>query len=381
MSIKPKQLPQFSTDAKLPHFSKHVLNWFDKNGRKHLPWQHNISPYRVWVSEIMLQQTQVATVIPYFEKFMQSFPTLKSLACATEDEVLHHWSGLGYYSRARNLHKSANRVMNDFSGEFPDNLENIMSLPGIGQSTAGAILSIAYQQPAAILDGNVKRVLARVFAVSGWPGKSDVLKRLWAIAEAHTPTQQVNNYSQAMMDLGATVCTRSKPNCAQCPLQTNCQAFTNNTISNFPGKKPKKVLPIKKTCMLVICHNEKVLLQQRPTTGIWPGLWSFIEIDAPLAKQSLECYAPLISTLISTKLAAADSLELQAQFRHTFSHYHLDIQALVLNYQHLPIENLPTSLRWYDPQNPSAIGIAAPVSKILKKLFKQSSQQQPELTV
>ncbi|NRB39326.1 MAG: A/G-specific adenine glycosylase [Pseudomonadales bacterium] len=387
MAVKPKSLittsnNKLSKAETLDDFSDKVLDWFDIHGRTHLPWQQDINAYRVWISEIMLQQTQVATVIPYFERFMQSFPDVKTLAQASSDSVLHHWSGLGYYSRARNLHKSAQMIMQDFNGEFPTNQEDVMLLPGIGQSTSGAICSIAYKQPTAILDGNVKRVLARVFAVEGWPGKSDVLKRLWSIAEAHTPTQRVNDYTQAMMDLGATLCTRSKPACTQCPVQEHCQAHKQDNVQSYPGKKPRKILPVKETCMLVIRHGDKVLLQQRPTTGIWPGLWSFSEqtiienTENPTTDKNLKRH------LIHLGLNEPDSQHFQAGFRHTFSHYHLDIQVLVLDYKTAPIKAaMESGLLWFNPEQPAEVGLAAPVTKILKRLNSKSSRQQLELTV
>lgn len=382
MAVKPKNTATFNTNDKIDTFSDQVLAWFDIHGRKHLPWQQDINAYRVWISEIMLQQTQVATVIPYFERFMQSFPDVKTLAEADIDNVFHHWSGLGYYTRAKNLHKSAQMIMQDFNGEFPDNQADVMLLPGIGQSTSGAICSIAYKQPTAILDGNVKRVLARVFAIEGWPGKNDVLKQLWAVAEAHTPQQRTNDHTQAMMDLGATLCTRSKPACQQCPVQAHCKAYKTDTIANFPGKKPRKVVPVKNTCMLVINNDDKVLLQQRPITGIWPGLWSFTEMPLMESQEATLDDKALKTQLIHMGLPTPDSFEFMQGFRHTFSHYHLDIQILVLNYQKQPCKAVMESGQlWYNPKKPAEVGLAAPVTKILKRLQQQSSRQQQELAV
>jgi A/G-specific adenine glycosylase len=341
-------------------FAKNILNWFDQHGRKHLPWQQNISAYRVWISEIMLQQTQVTTVIPYFERFMRSFPTVESLAAAPLDEVLHHWSGLGYYTRAKNLHKAANMVVDDFAGEFPNSVEQLCQLPGIGRSTAGAIIAIAFQRRAVILDGNVKRVLTRHEAIAGWPGKTTVHDELWLVAERLTPTQRVADYTQAMMDLGATLCTRSQPRCTECPIQKSCRAFNEQRIKEFPGKKPKKILPVKSTRMLVISHKQDILLQQRPLSGIWPGLWSFIEISPA---DDIDDYC---QQHLRLKKYQRQSLE---GFRHTFSHYHLDISI-----EHIEI---PTKLAqimedrqqlWYNKQQPQSIGLAAPVTRILKML-------------
>ena len=234
-------------------FQQRILEWFDLQGRKDLPWQQNITPYRVWLSETMLQQTQVSTVIPYFNTFMQHYPSIELLAQAPIDDVLHHWSGLGYYARARNLHKTAQIIATQ--GYFPDTLEELISLPGIGLSTAGAILSIAFNKSHPILDGNVKRVLARFKAISGWSGHSVVNKQLWGISAELTPEYRVAEYTQAMMDLGATVCTRSKPNCSQCPIQTDCLAKQTETVSILPTPKPPKRLPVKQLVLLLLSDS------------------------------------------------------------------------------------------------------------------------------
>jgi A/G-specific adenine glycosylase len=226
-------------------FTQYVLAWFQQHGRKNLPWQHKISPYRVWVSEIMLQQTQVQTVIPYFKRFMQRFLRIADLANAAEDEVLHLWTGLGYYARARHLHKTAKIIQQQFKGKFPRDLATLQTLPGIGRSTAGAILAIAMHQPAAILDGNVKRVLSRVHAIAGWPGQPEVAAQLWQYAEQYTPQQLTAEYTQAMMDIGALICTRTKPQCTICPLQKICLAHQANNETAYPSKKPAKKLPIR----------------------------------------------------------------------------------------------------------------------------------------
>ena len=248
-------------------FVSRVLAWYDLHGRKHLPWQQNITPYSVWLSEIMLQQTQVDTVIPYFERFTSHYPTVQALAKAPLDNVLHLWTGLGYYARARNLHKAAQKVSDEYGGQFPNTVEALCELPGIGRSTAGAIVSLAHQQPAAILDGNVKRVLARHFAISGWPGQSATANALWQVAEALNPKKPIKDkngkpqncsraYTQVMMDLGATLCTRSKPKCNECPLANSCQAYAAGTWANYPGKKPKKRFQLNKP--LCCCYKKKV---------------------------------------------------------------------------------------------------------------------------
>ncbi|HEY3700319.1 MAG TPA: A/G-specific adenine glycosylase [Spongiibacteraceae bacterium] len=338
-----------------------VLAWFDHHGRKTLPWQHDISPYRVWVSEIMLQQTQVQTVIPYYQRFMAALPSVRDLAAANSDQVMHLWTGLGYYSRARNLQRTAQIICERYGGEFPDDVERLSELPGIGRSTAGAIVAIAFRKRAAILDGNVKRVLARFHAIDGYPGATTVNKALWDCTEFHTPQNRVEAYTQAMMDLGATLCTRTKPTCAICPLHADCNAHLMGQTARFPGKKPQKTLPIKNTQMLIISAAQgEVLLEKRPPTGIWSGLWVFpqIAIDAdPIAY-------------------CADQLQLETEmierwngYRHTFSHYHLDIEPVRLrlrNQQHAVME--AERHLWYNLRAPAEIGLAAPVVKLLQKL-------------
>jgi A/G-specific adenine glycosylase len=343
-----------------PSFADRVLAWFDRHGRRHLPWQQDKSPYRVWVSEIMLQQTQVSTVIPYFEKFMARFPTLQALAVAPEDDVLGHWSGLGYYARARNLHQCARIAMQQHDGRLPEEIEQLIELPGIGRSTAGAILSLALDQPHPILDGNVKRVLARYHAVDGWPGKSDVLKRLWCLAREKTPNKETASFNQAMMDLGATVCTRSRPACERCPLASDCQGLAIGDPTRFPGSKPRKQTPVKSTVMLALTDAKgAVLLERRPPSGIWGGLWSLPEIDTHQA---------LTHWLSHAGLTALDSPHSAARFRHTFSHYHLDIDVQALTVEVSEGALMEGSERvWYN-SGPLPGGIAAPVSRILNNL-------------
>ncbi len=340
-------------------FSDRVLDWFDQHGRKDLPWQKGITPYRVWVSEIMLQQTQVTTVIPYFERFMKAYPNVAALAQSPIDDVLHLWTGLGYYARARNLHRCAQQVMDQHGGEFPRTLEALEALPGIGRSTAGAIASLAMQQQAAILDGNVKRVLARHFVIDGWPGKSDVLKQLWTVAEELTPSQRCHHYTQAMMDLGATVCSRSRPRCDACPVQESCAAFAQGNPQAYPGKKPRKDKPVKAVHLLMLRNPQgEWLLEQRPTTGIWGGLWSFPE-------------SPLTDSLDdSSVLPWSEDVSIQEfwdSFRHTFSHYHLDITPVLANCEgDWGIGEKAHC--WYDVHQPPSLGLAAPVKALLEKL-------------
>ena len=260
-------------------FAQSVLKWYDKFGRKHLPWQQDKTLYGVWLSEVMLQQTQVATVIPYFERFIKTFPNITALANASQDEVLHLWSGLGYYARARNLHKAAQKMRDEFNGNFPTNFEQVWALPGVGRSTAGAILSSVLNQPYPILDGNVKRVLARYFAVDGWPGEKKVENYLWTLTEQVTPIDRVADFNQAMMDIGAMVCTRTKPKCELCPLNLECLAYQNHSWEKFPAKKPKKDMPEKDTYFLILSKNGKVCLEQRENSGLWGGLFCFPQFE------------------------------------------------------------------------------------------------------
>ncbi|MFN2360388.1 MAG: A/G-specific adenine glycosylase [Marinobacter sp.] len=348
-------------------FARKLLAWYDENGRHDLPWHHDRTPYRVWVSEIMLQQTQVTTVIPYFQAFMQRFPDVAALAKAPVDDVLSHWSGLGYYARARNLQKAAQQVVEHHGGEFPADQEQLEALPGIGRSTAAAILAQAFQQRATILDGNVKRVLARYHVIRGWPGQTSVLKQLWARAEEHTPDQRIRDYTQAIMDLGAMVCTRSRPACDSCPLQSGCEAYTTGEASLYPGSKPKKAKPEKTTWMVILeDHQGRILLERRPPSGIWGGLWSLPELDPAYGPEELpdacerafgfNCSEP----------------ELTSGFRHTFSHYHLHIQPARLSVANTVHVADNGDRQWIHRDQALTLGLPAPIRTILT-----SPQEQP----
>lgn len=341
-------------------FAARLLAWFDQHGRKDLPWQHDPSPYRVWVSEVMLQQTQVATVIPYFLHFMERFPTVAALAEASVDEVLAHWSGLGYYSRARNLHRAAQLIHDEHHGQFPETIDAVMALPGIGRSTAGAILALSQQQHHAILDGNVKRVLSRYHAVEGWPGMPAVEKVLWQLAERHTPVQRTNDYTQAIMDLGATLCTRSQPACERCPQQRDCQAFATETQKLYPAAKPRKRLPVRKTTLLVIIDEAgEVLLERRPPSGIWGGLWSLPE----LADATPEAWGSQQGLVVHGR-------RYHPMFRHTFSHFHLDITPLELRVCAQPCNTImePAGRVWYKLPSITQLGLPAPIRRLLEQL-------------
>lgn len=342
-------------------FPKAILHWFDQHGRKHLPWQQNKTPYRVWVSEIMLQQTQVAAAIPYFERFMQRFPDLPSLANASVDDVLHQWAGLGYYSRARNLHRAAQMVAQDFAGIFPDNLDDLQLLPGIGRSTAGAILSIAFQQRATILDGNVKRVLARYLGITT-PIDRAVENQMWETATAFTPAKRSADYTQAIMDLGATLCTRSKPECSRCPLVASCSAYAEGMTELLPIRKATRTIPTRTATFLIIRAEHKILLLKRPPHGIWGGLWSLPEISGAPDKKQIRS---VCSTQFQLEVKKFDTLE---PFRHTFSHYHLDIHPIVIP-AIIPAKIMEcTEQIWYNPSQPEPIGLPKPVQSILRKL-------------
>jgi len=342
-------------------FSTALLRWHNAHGRHDLPWQKNISAYRVWVSEIMLQQTQVTTVIPYYLRFMEHFPNIKSLAEAELDHVLHLWTGLGYYARARNLHSTAQKIVTDYAGHFPTDINVVMSLKGIGRSTASAILALSDNQHHAILDGNVKRVLSRYFAIDGWPGLRKIELLLWQHAEALTPKQKTAQYTQAIMDLGATVCTRTKAKCNDCPLNHSCLAFKTDTINKYPASKPKKSIPVRNAVMLLLRNSQnQVLLQQRPPSGIWGGLWSLPEADCKATKQSLSRWSKKQLNL------TIDNIIFEKSLRHTFSHFHLDITpvyASVIDESNAVMEQGDSV--WYNTCSPDSRGLAAPVKKLL----------------
>ena len=351
-------------------FSQHLLAWFDQYGRHDLPWQQHPTPYRVWVSEVMLQQTQVATVIPYYERFMARFPEVETLTDAPIDEVMAHWSGLGYYSRARNLHAAAQAIRDSHGGSFPEELGKVMALPGIGRSTAGAILSLACGQQHPILDGNVKRVLSRYHAVEGWPGKREVEQRLWKLAEEHTPHQRTAAYTQAIMDLGATLCTRSKPRCSDCPLGNGCQALADGRIADFPGKKPRKTLATKRTAMLLLENSQgELLLERRPPSGIWGGLWSLPECSPE------EDIAHWCSDRLGVSVMEE---ERWSPMLHTFSHFQLEIipvHGRVAGTARMAIME-PGATLWYKTQSFNQLGLPAPVIRLLQRLTEDNKEKQ-----
>ncbi|MBP9727516.1 MAG: A/G-specific adenine glycosylase [Gammaproteobacteria bacterium] len=347
-------------------FTQKLLAWYKKNGRTDLPWQKNKTAYRVWVSEIMLQQTQVKTAIPYYLRFMENFPNIETLAKASLDSILACWAGLGYYSRARNLHKTAVIIQTEYNGKFPSDVNQMIALPGIGRSTASAILAFSEKQALTILDGNVKRVLARLHAVAGWPSKPNVEKQLWQIAETYTPTSRyIVDYTQAIMDLGATVCTRSSPKCSECPVSDECAAFIKNETALYPNKSPKKALPTKRTFFLLLKNQKgEILLEKRPETGIWGGLWSLPETTSPdLPFQCLTHYG------IITK----NKTQILEPIKHTFSHFKLiatPVEHLVKSTNARAMSN--TSIVWHNPIHPLPKGVPAPIKKLLLHLARES---------
>lgn len=343
-------------------FSAALLSWFSSHGRRNLPWQGGSDPYPVWVSEIMLQQTQVETVIPYFEKFIARFPNVAELASAEQDDVMTHWAGLGYYARARNLHKAAQQIVNNHSGTFPKDFDSVLALPGIGRSTAGAILAFTTGQRFPILDGNVKRVLGRFIAISEYPGNKQVADRMWELADQLTPEKDVGSYTQAIMDLGATLCTRTKPDCIHCPVNSRCQGFANGNPESYPGRKPKKPKPQRTTRMLVLTKPDgSLFLIKRPPTGIWGGLWAFPEIPNEIDD---------IPFWISMELGLeSDLLNTLEVVKHGFTHYDLEITPVVarLNGTSGLIMDLNAHL-WYNPNSTDDVALPAAMYKILAQL-------------
>jgi A/G-specific adenine glycosylase len=342
-------------------FSSHILAWYTQHGRKHLPWQQKPNAYRIWVSEIMLQQTQVVTVIPYFNKFMERFPSLKALADATEDEVLQYWAGLGYYARGRNLLKAAKLLRDKGYTDLPNDRELLNELPGIGRSTAAAIVAAAYGTRAAILDGNVKRVLTRFFAIPGWPDQKQVSEQLWNLSDQLTPAQNVREYNQAMMDLGATLCVRTKPQCGICPLQSRCAGLAEGEPTVYPHKKPTKQNPLRRRIFLIVENaKQEILLERRPPTGIWGGLWSFPEFEEK--EHALDW--------LEQQLAIAKFTQQEWPIlRHQFSHFTLEIVPLhIVVKSHKPVMMSNAARQWQCAKESLNLGLATPIKRLLEML-------------
>jgi len=342
-----------------PDFSNRLIAWQKQHGRHDLPWQHTRDPYAVWVSEIMLQQTQVTAVIPYYARFMARFPDIASLAAADQDAVLQLWSGLGYYSRARNLHAAAQQIVSACGGQFPQDPAAIEALPGIGRSTAAAIAAFCFGARAAILDGNVKRVLTRCFGIDGWPGESRVEKQLWELARTLLPERDIDIYTQGLMDLGATLCTRSKPDCGTCPMQALCVARREDRVTQLPAPKPrKKAIPLRETAMLLLMRNGEILLEKRPASGIWGGLWSLPEMDPADDPQQeaarrfglrCEVLAPL------------------PELMHAFTHFRLKIVPLPLRVTACTGPGELPGQVWLGLDEAAGAAVPTPVRKLLQQ--------------
>jgi A/G-specific adenine glycosylase len=344
-----------SANTTATSFAARLLAWFDPAGRHDLPWRRDRTPYRVWISEVMLQQTQVATVIPYYRRFTERFPDLPSLAQASLDEVLHYWSGLGYYARGRNLHRAAQIILAQHGGTLPAELPALMALPGIGRSTAGAILALAYGQRFPILDANVKRVLMRWHAEAGDPGCAATVARLWAHSDAHTPSAHVDDYTQAIMDLGATICVRQEPKCGECPVVAGCAGYEQGVVARPPARRRRsRPRPQRYVCMVVVRSADTVLLQRRPTAGIWGGLWGLPEFaDARAAR-----------AWIHDRFPRAGPTHERPTLRHSFTHFDLDITPLVVA---VPShDSADGDVRWCDVATPGSIGLATPVARLIR---------------
>lgn len=342
-----------------PTFSAAVIAWQKQHGRHALPWQNTRDAYRVWLSEIMLQQTQVSAVIPYYQRFLARFPNVHSLAGAPSEDVMAHWAGLGYYTRARNLHRCAQRVVAQYGGHFPDDPEKLADLPGIGRSTAAAVAAFSYGTRAAILDGNVKRVFARVFGVEGFPGSKPVEDQLWLRAMALLPQEGIESYTQGLMDLGATLCTRSKPACERCPLASRCVALGTDRVSVLPERKPKKKVPEKDTIMLVVSSGNAVLLEQRPESGIWGGLLSLPEMAV--------CDPDDVLREATKALKAFGVVRKYSQlqpFTHVFTHFKLHITPYFIDLDRLDVAPAAPFV-WYDKTRLTTAPLPVPAKKLL----------------
>ena len=339
-------------------FASRLIEWQRKHGRHDLPWQ-GVDAYRVWLSEIMLQQTQVATVIPYYQRFVSSFPNVITLAAATEEQVLAHWSGLGYYARGRNLHRAAQIIVGKHHGEFPQEFDKIIELPGIGRSTAAAICALANHERRAILDGNVKRVLARYCGIEGWTGNKKVEEQLWQVAETLLPPKNVAIYTQSLMDLGATVCTRTRPKCVICPVQTDCIALQTDRIPQLPTPRPRKVVPEKNTTFLMLMHGNDILLEKRPGNGIWGGLW---------CPPQVESQNTVMEYIQRNGVQVREQIELK-EFIHTFTHFKLHITPLLIRVARKPEQVQQAGSEWLDVQAALQAAIPTPVRRLLQKLI------------
>ena len=352
-----------------------VIAWQQRHGRHHLPWQNTGDAYRTWLSEIMLQQTQVSAVLGYYARFIERFPTVQALAAAPADDVMAAWAGLGYYTRARNLHRCAQIVVAEHDGIFPRDPEVLASLPGIGRSTAAAIAAFSYGVRAAILDGNVKRVFARAFGIDGFPGDKRVEDTMWRIAEAVLPpANDIQPYTQGLMDLGATVCTRGKPACLTgeraCPLESLCEARSTERVMALPVPRPRKAIPERAATLIIALHSDAVLLQRRPQRGIWGGLWSLPlvgEMDEAIDVHPLDVD---VVRRAAQAYGAVSAVEMAGALTHTFTHFRLHMHLLRADIA------TPAALgddwRWLPLAQLNSVGLPAPVKLALETLVQPS---------
>jgi A/G-specific adenine glycosylase len=338
-------------------FSQRIIEWQTRHGRHGLPWQ-STDVYHTWVSEIMLQQTQVATVIPYYRRFIETFPDIATLAAASQDAVLAHWSGLGYYARGRNLHRAAKIIQEKYNGEFPHSFDDIVGLPGIGRSTAAAICALARHERRAILDGNVKRVLARHLGIEGWPGEKQVGAHLWQQSETLLPQQDVAVYTQGLMDLGSSICTRSKPKCADCPVRTDCTAQLTGRAETLPSPRPKKEIPYKCASLLLLMQGNEILLEKRPPSGVWGGLWCLPQFDD---EPSALAWCARHGMSIANRMA-------MPEFTHTFTHFRLRIAPLRVDIGRKPLKSMEPGMVWLNVEKARHAPIPAPVRGLLEQL-------------
>lgn len=351
----------------VPGFAAQVIQWQQQHGRHGLPWQGTSDPYRIWLSEIMLQQTQVAAVIPYYLRFLDRFPTVISLADAEPASVMGLWSGLGYYARARNLHRCAQRIRDEYAGVFPGAASTLASLPGIGRSTAAAIAAFAFAERAAILDGNVKRVFCRVFGIDGYPGEKAVENMLWSRAQALLPAQGIQAYTQGLMDLGATVCTRSRPRCDACPLQQSCVAHGSARVAQLPARKEKKPVPQRETEMIIMLYGDEVLLQQRGPSGIWGGLLSLPELACV---DSLEQATDAVAHAAAGFGAQVTAVEPLARLSHGFTHFTLHIRPWLVRVSAKRLMTAePAAVSWHPADSLADAPLPAPIKKLLLRLL------------
>jgi A/G-specific adenine glycosylase len=362
-----KRIVAVQPDSHDPRFSDEIITWQQQFGRHALPWQNTGDAYRIWLSEIMLQQTQVAAVIPYYQKFLQRFPDVQSLADAPSEAVMALWSGLGYYTRARNLHRCAQQIVKEYGGIFPSDPALLQRLPGIGRSTAAAIAAFAYGTRAAILDGNVKRVFCRVFGVAGFPGSKPIEDKLWQQAEQLLPMRQVGAYTQGLMDLGATLCTRTHPACVRCPLASRCVALASGRVHLLPERKPKKITPQRHTVMLVIIDRDQVLLEQRPNSGIWGGLLSLPEITSAADEPSLAIDEVLPRAVVP--FGELQSWRALTPFAHAFTHFKLQVTPYLVTLSRRRDEAGQHGHVWFDTTSLADAPLPAPVKKLLLALY------------